>query len=203
MKVSEKVSCEDLPCVDVIKGAYIVPGVEIDPLKIRALMISEAAPASASDYYYAEGEPLFKKTTVQAFQDAGLSARTIDELLDHGFYLTTAVKYGKSKYSIDTEAVKTCSTLLEREIDLFPNLSIVMLMGDVAIKAFNEIARRRTGKRVIPPGSTYKIRKTPYYYGDIRVFPSYLQAGPSFFIEKSKRTMIAEDIREALKILGI
>jgi uracil-DNA glycosylase len=78
-----------------------------------------------------------------------------------------------------------------------------MLMGDVAIKAFNEVARRRTGKRVIPAGSTYKIRNTPYYYGDIIVFPSYLQAGPSFFIEKSKRRMIAEDIREALKILGI
>ena len=88
MKVSEKVSCEDFPCADVVKGAYIVPGVEIDPLKIRAIMISEAAPASASDYYYAEGEPLFKKTMVQAFQDAGLSVRTIDELLDHGFYFT-------------------------------------------------------------------------------------------------------------------
>jgi hypothetical protein len=35
-----------------------------------------------------------------------------------------------------------------------------------------------------------------------RVFPSYLQAGPSFFIEKSKRRMIAEDIAAALSLLG-
>jgi len=202
MKTSEKVSCNDFPCIDIIKGAYIVPDVEIDPSKIQAIMISEAAPANTSDYYYSEGEPLFQKTTVQAFQDAGLNVSTIDELLGRGFYFTTAVKCGKSGYSIGTGTVKTCSTLLRRELDMFPNLSIVMLMGDVAIKAFNEIVRRRTGKRVIPPGSTYKIRKTPYYYGDIRVFPSYLQAGPSFFIEKSKRKMIAEDIREALKILG-
>jgi hypothetical protein len=34
------------------------------------------------------------------------------------------------------------------------------------------------------------------------VYPSYLQAGPSFFIEKSKRKMIAEDIRNALGLLG-
>jgi len=32
-------------------------------------------------------------------------------------------------------------------------------------------------------------------------FPSYLQAGPSFFIEKSKRRMIAEDLKAALRLL--
>jgi hypothetical protein len=34
------------------------------------------------------------------------------------------------------------------------------------------------------------------------VFPSYLQAGPSFFIEKSKRRMIAEDLHTALCIIS-
>ncbi|GEM_PF-6307458 len=33
-----------------------------------------------------------------------------------------------------------------------------------------------------------------------RVFPSCLQAGPAFFIEKSKRAMIAEDIAAALTV---
>jgi hypothetical protein len=32
------------------------------------------------------------------------------------------------------------------------------------------------------------------------VFPSYLQAGPSFYIEKTKRRMIAEDIAAALTL---
>jgi hypothetical protein len=35
----------------------------------------------------------------------------------------------------------------------------------------------------------------------MRVFPSYLQAGPSFFIEKSKRRMIAEDISAAMQLV--
>jgi hypothetical protein len=53
---------------------------------------------------------------------------------------------------------------------------------------------------VIPAGSTYKIRGKKYLFRGARAFPSYLQAGPSFFIEKSKRRMIAEDIAVALAL---
>ncbi len=56
-------------------------------------------------------------------------------------------------------------------------------------------------KRVIPAEATYKIRKANHEYRDIRLFPSYLQAGPSFYIEKSKRKMIAEDIARAMKYI--
>jgi hypothetical protein len=35
----------------------------------------------------------------------------------------------------------------------------------------------------------------------MRAFPSYLQAGPSFFIERSKRKMIAEDLATALNLV--
>ena len=75
-------------------------------------------------------------------------------------------------------------------------------MGDVAIKAVNHIARRLGEPRVIPAGSTYKIRGAEYTFRGARVFPSYLQAGPSFFIEKSKRRMIAEDIASALRLVN-
>jgi hypothetical protein len=63
----------------------------------------------------------------------------------------------------------------------------------------NYIARRAGEPRVIPAGSTYKIRGQEYRFRGIRTFPSYLQAGPSFFIEKSKRRMIAEDLAAALR----
>jgi uracil-DNA glycosylase len=77
-----------------------------------------------------------------------------------------------------------------------------MLMGDVAIKSLNTIAKRAGEARVIPSGSTYKIRGGEYFFRGIRVFPSYLQVGPSFGIEKSKRRMIAEDIKTAVSIIG-
>jgi hypothetical protein len=75
-------------------------------------------------------------------------------------------------------------------------------MGDVAIKAANAISRREGQRRAIPAGSTYKIRGPAYYFRGARAFPSYLQAGPSFFIEKSKRQMIARDIAAALALVG-
>jgi uracil-DNA glycosylase len=118
-----------------------------------------------------------------------------------GVYLTTAVKCGKTGYGIKANTIKECSFILEREIALFPDVKVFMLMGDVAIKAINYIAKRAGEGRVIPAGSTYKIRAKEYFFHGSRVFPSYLQAGPSFFIEKSKRRMIAEDIAAAMRLL--
>jgi uracil-DNA glycosylase len=77
----------------------------------------------------------------------------------------------------------------------------MMLMGDFAIKAINYISKRVYGKKAIPIGSTYKIRGNDYFFGDVRVFPSYLQAGPAYFIEQSKRRMIKEDLKQAILIL--
>ena len=72
-------------------------------------------------------------------------------------------------------------------------------MGDVAVRALNEIARRNREPRPVPAGATYRIRGGIFHFRGARVFPSYLQAGPAFYIEKSKRRMIAEDIAAAMR----
>jgi uracil-DNA glycosylase len=202
VQVSECVSCTTLPCADVNHSCYLIPDINITPERVRLVMIAEAAPADATDYFYADADaPLFLQTTLQAFQDAGTQITSLQELLDLGIYLTTAIKCGKTEYSIKTATIKECSHLLERELALFPQTRVIMLMGDVAKRALNYIAKRCGEPRVIPPGSTYKIRTQQFFYRTQRVFPSYLQAGPSFFIEKSKRRMIAEDIRTAVNLI--
>jgi uracil-DNA glycosylase len=201
MRVSKCVRCEEFPCADVKHNCYIIPDIDVKPDDISIVMISEAAPANPGDYYYAEGDSLFQQTTVQAFKDAGAEVSSIQDILDLGVYLTTAVKCGKTEYGIKAATIEECSLILEKELDLFPDVQVFMLMGDVAIKAINYIAKRAGEGRVIPAGSTYKIRGQEYFYRGKKVFPSYLQAGPSFFIEKSKRRMIAEDIVAALSLL--
>ena len=201
MRPSDCVGCKDFPCRDVDKGCYLVPDAEIRPERVKIVMISECAPADASDYFYAGGESLFAETTLRAFSDANVSASSVDELLQLGVYLTTAIKCGKVGYGVKAESVKHCSIILEKEIELFPQIRAFLLMGDLAIKSLNHIARRQTGKRVIPAGSTYRIRGGDFTYRQAPVFPSYLQAGKAFYVEKSKRRMIAEDIRAAMQLL--
>lgn len=201
MQLNQVVGCEGFPCADVRHECFMVPDIEVKPAKVRAVMISEAAPENPADYYYAKGNPLFQQTTVQAFKDAGADVTSIQDIPDMGVYLTTAVKCGKTGYGIKASTIEECSKILEKELALFPDAKVFMLMGDVAIKAINYIARRAGEGRVIPAGSTYKIRGQEYFFKGKRAFPSYLQAGPSFFIEKSKRRMIAEDISAALSLL--
>jgi len=201
MKVNNCVKCIDFPCRDVKHSSYIVPDIEIDTGKIFILMISEAAPQELNDYYYAGPRALFAQTTQQVFEDAGVKANSIQDLLGMGIYLTTAIKCGKTAYAIETSTLENCSHLLEQELALFPNVKAYLLKGDVAIKTFSLMAKRLGRGRVIPPGPTYKIRRGSYLYQGKRVFPSYLQAGPSFFIEKGKHKVIAEDIAAALNLL--
>jgi uracil-DNA glycosylase len=202
MRTDQQIGCRAFPCTDVRHERYILPAVDLNPHDISIVLISEAAPPDPGNYYYAAGDPLFQQTTVQAFNDAGADVSSVEDILGLGVYLTTAVKCGKTGYGIKAATIRECSLILERELALFPEFKALLLMGDVAIKAVNYIAKRAGEERVIPAGSTYKIRGQEYYFRGRRAFPSYLQAGPSFFIEKSKRKMIAEDISQAMRLLA-
>jgi uracil-DNA glycosylase len=200
MKIIDKIKCLDFPCTDVDKNNYIIPPAEIDAAKINVIMITEAPPNAKADYFYTPGNPFYLQTTLQAFKDAGVDVSSMQDILNLGVYITTAIKCGKTQYAISPVTMKNCTRLLEQEVALFPNVKVFLLGGDVAIKMMNGIWKQTTGKRVIPAGSTYKIRGQAYYYGDVRAIPSYTPAGKNFLIEKSKRRMVAEDIKEALRL---
>lgn len=200
MKINTQAACSTFPCADVNHAGYYIPQIEVEPAAVTAALISEATAPAPEDGYYA-GCGLFAQTTLLAFRDAGIKADSIEAITARGVYLTTAIKCPKLGYTIQTGTIKTCSVLLEQELAQFPNIRVYLLMGDAAIKALNEIARRQGKPRPVPAGATYKIRSGEFHYNGARVFPSYLQAGPSFFIEKSKRKMIAEDIAAALRLI--
>lgn len=172
---------------------------EIDVRGIRILMMCEAPPDTGGDLLHLDGDSMFVRNTLMAFESAGVELKSITELPDRGVYLTAAVKVPNPGGIIPASVIKEHSFALEEEISALPNLKAILLMGDTAIKALNYISRRRYGKRATPAGSTYKIRDGEYYYSGIRVFPSYLQTGKNFLIEKSKRRMVAEDIENSIR----
>ena len=198
MKVSDLVWCGSLSCVDVEHDRYTVPPGPANPDDVTILMVAEAPPPDRADWFYVGENALYARTTVQAFRDAGEDVETLDDVLELGVYLTTAVKCGKMGHGVSSTTIRDCSWLLEEELGLFPLARVLMLMGDTAIKAVNAIARRNGEPRPVPAGATYKIRGGDYRFRGMRVYPSYVQAGPAFFIEASKRRMIAEDIAAAL-----
>src|SRR5512136_2885222 len=108
MRTNECVGCSRFPCRDVRHESYVVPSVELEPGSVSLVMISEAAPANPSDFYYAEGNPLFQRTTVQAFKDAGSNVSSVQDLTGLGVYLTTAVKCGKTGYGIEASTISEC-----------------------------------------------------------------------------------------------
>lgn len=181
-------------------GIYL-NNIDLDPLAIRAIMINEVIPLDPSQDFYGTPDADYLKTTLPLMQRAGMEAASIQDILQKGIYITNAIKTPKTESAIDKSSIENSLPYLEAELSLFPNLKVIMLMGDVAKKAFNMIAKKSTKKHVVPAVSTYKLRNSEIYYNGIRVMPSYIMTGRNILIEKSKVTMAAEDIAAMLEII--
>ena len=201
MKITDQIKCSGYPCTDVAKKGFNLPSPDIDPAKVKLFLITEAPPPSPQDYFYASGDPFYLRTTLEAFNQAGAAVNSIKDILNMGVYITSAIKCPKAALTISTDTLNNCAALLEKEVALFPNVKVFFLGGDAAIKMMNGIWKKQTGKRVVPAGATYKIRKQAHYLGEKRVFPNYTPAGKNILIEKGKMGVIVEDLREALKLI--
>jgi hypothetical protein len=192
----------DFNCSDVIISKYFQKNISKKEA-VKLIIISEALPQNIEDYFDGKGEPSFIKNTNIIFNSLGYGFNSYKDYLNNGIYLTTAIKCKKKDYLVSTETIKNCSINLEKELEVFKNKKIIMLMGDFAIKAINYLWKRKYNEKIIPAGSTYKIRNGVYESNGIRFFPSYTQTGDSFGLEKSKVEMIKEDMGKAIKILKI
>lgn len=175
--------------------------VDIAPDTIRAIMINEVVPSCPEEDFYGKPDSEYMSTTVQLFRKAGIEVDSIRDILNNGIYITNAVKKPKSEYVVSKESIEESMPYLEKELTLFPNVKVIMLMGDVAKKAFNMICKNATRKNVIPSVSTYKLRNTEIIYNGIRIIPSYIMTGQNILIEKSKFEMASEDIATMYRLI--
>lgn len=178
-----------------------LPELRVEADSIRAIMINEVVPIDPRQDFYGKSNAEYLKTTIPLFQKAGVQVNSIKEVLAMGIYITNAVKTPKKAYTVEKSSIETSLPVLEQEISLFPNVKVIMLMGDVAKKAFNMIAKRTTKKNAVPSISTYKLRNSEIYYGAIRIIPSYIMTGGNILIEKSKFEMASEDITKMMDLI--
>jgi len=168
--------------------------VEVIPETIRAVMINEVVPSHPEEDFYGKSDAAYMTTTIPLFRKAGIEVDSVQDILNNGIYITNAIKTPKTEYAVSKESIEESLPYLERELALFPNVKVIMLMGDVAKKAFNMISKKVTGKNAVPSLSTYKLRNTEILYNGIRILPSYIMTGQNILIEKSKFEMASEDI---------
>lgn len=186
--------------VGIANGIYL-NNIDIPPLTIKAIMINEVVPSDPLQDFYGLPDADYLKTTIPLLQGAGTAVTSIQDILQMGIYITNAVKTPKTEYAIDKSSIESSLPYLEAELSLFPNTKVIMLMGDVAKKAFNMITKKSTKKNAVPAISTYKLRNSEIYYKGIRIMPLYIMTGGNILIEKSKVAMATEDIATMLEII--
>ena len=186
--------------VGIANGIYL-NNIDIPPLTIKAIMINEVVPSDPLQDFYGLPDADYLKTTIPLLQGAGTAVTSIQDILQMGIYITNAVKTPKTECAIDKSSIESSLPYLEAELSLFPNTKVIMLMGDVAKKAFNMITKKSTKKNAVPAVSTYKLRNSEIYYMGIRIMPSYIMTGGNILIEKSKVAMSTEDIATMLEII--
>jgi hypothetical protein len=191
--------CIEFPCRDVRHEANVRPDLPARRDQIRVIMISAAPPADVSATVGYD-DPMVRAETIAAFRSAGYDIYSIEDIRRLGVYVTTAVKCPKAGFGLRPDTITSCSVYLEAELDMFPNVRSILLMGNTAIKAINQIALRRTGEPAIPTGSAYSVKSREYHLGDISLFPSYPTSGKNLSVEGDRQDVIAVDIRNAIEV---
>lgn len=175
--------------------------VEVNPEIIQAIMINEVVPSCPEKDFYGKPDSAYMSTTIPMFRKAGIEIGSVQDILNNGIYITNAVKTPKTEYAVSKESIEDSLPYLEKELALFPNVKVIMLMGDVAKKAFNMICKKATKKNAVPSISTYKLRNTEIFHKGIRIIPSYIMTGQNILIEKSKFEMASKDIETMYRLI--
>ena len=175
--------------------------VNIEPETIRTIMINEVVPLCPEEDFYGKPDSAYMSTTIPMFRKAGIEIDSVQDILNNGIYVTNAVKTPKTEYAVSKESIEDSLPYLEKELALFPNVKVIMLMGDVAKKAFNMICKKATKKNAVPSISTYKLRNTEIFYNGIRIMSSYIMTGQNILIEKSKFEMASKDIETMYRLI--
>jgi len=183
-------------------GALFIPDCELDTASVKTVMINEVPPKNPDDWFYCGApDPENMRTAVGLFAAAGVTVNDMADINGLGIYITVAVKSPKDGYFVEDGVLRSHLPLLKAELSLFPNLKVVMLMGDVAKKAVNMITKAETKKNVIPSGATGRLRQNEYFWNGVRVFPTYIMTGKNLLIEPFKRDCVADDIRRMMEVI--
>ena len=103
--------------------------VNIEPETIRAIMINEVVPSCPEEDFYGKQDSAYMSTTIPLFRKAGIEVNSIQDILDHGIYITNAVKTPKSEYAVSKESIEDSLPYLEKSLLCFQTSRLSCLWG--------------------------------------------------------------------------
>lgn len=167
----------------------------LDLNAVRLLLLTDGYPPDPNQHYiFSNPDTLAWHNSREVLSALGVDAHSFQEVLDRGILIVPSLD-GVVPPKVSPPEIASAAERLKALLGLLPNLTAIGLMGDVAIATFNQMHKGLSGTRLIPAGSTYKLRRQDFFWGDVQVFPSYLYTGKSYVIERSKRQMVAEDMQ--------
>ncbi|EEW7306234.1 hypothetical protein HFM57_002834 [Escherichia coli] len=175
------------------------PTYEIMPSTIKMVMINEVVAITPQEDFYTPESGYFT-TVARQLALAGLSASSGEVLLNHGIYLTSALKLPKTQITATPAEIILWSPIVEWELELFANIKVIFVGGDIARKCLNIIAKKQTRKHAIPSTPTYKLMNSALVWKGISILPGYILTGKNLLIEKSKIEMNVEQLRKGIAI---
>lgn len=183
--------------------AYVAAGrnFQFQPETIRVLMVTDAYPEDdRSHYVHSDPCTVAWQNTQRIFAEAGVGVSSFQGLLDRGVLMEPCLEFVKPA-RISPWHIRSGAVRIAEWIGGLPNLRAVALMGDVAIRCFNEMARPRlaSGRRLIPADYTYRVRGDQYLLGPLQIFPTYLHTCESFNGERAKQRALAADMERLVR----
>ncbi len=130
------------------------PTYEIMPSTIKMVMINEVVAITPQEDFYTPESGYFT-TVARQLALAGLSASSGEVLLNHGIYLTSALKLPKTQITATPAEIILWSPIVEWELELFANIKVISL---AAISRENALTSSRKSKHVNMP--SLQLRRT-------------------------------------------
>jgi uracil-DNA glycosylase family 4 len=149
------------------------------------------------------GDMLYKVLHQTGFASAPTSVSRQDGLTLHGLYITAAAHCAPPGNKPTPEELRNCRPYFERELELLPNLKVVVALGKIAFDVYLDILKSRgviASRAPFAFGHNVMYRPAP---GHPVLIGSYHPSQQNTSTGKLTETMLTDVFRRAQKLVEI
>jgi len=145
---------------------------------------------------------LYRALYQTGFANQPTSVSRDDGLELHGVYISAAVRCAPPGNKPLPEEIRNCRSYLDRELDLLPNLRVVVALGKIAFDTYLDLLKLRGIIRSRAPFAFGHNRQFTTALGQPRLISSYHPSQQNTSTGKLSEKMLREVFQRAKKLAG-